>query len=456
MTRHDGPPPLGFSAAREALPFDPQVLRRLADGYRPWRRLRYAARDLGVDPVAAWRLIKGWRLATRVELPLRRLGGGNLSITQPPELLGPLFRIDRAGGDDLLRSTTTGVASSPLVKRLRGLFAIGQAIPSRLSAESLMGEAAESSIMEGASATRAQALDMLRHGTPPRSVGDRMILNNYTAMQFVKRSLGTPLSMEFIVELQRLLTERTLDREDAVGRLRHDHDAVRVVDTRDNSTVFTPPPARAVPALLHELFEFANNDHLQVGFLHPIVKSCILHFMIGYIHPFVDGNGRTARAIFYWHALRHGYGIFEYIPISEVIRAGFARYSDAYLDSQLDDGDLTYFVLYHLDVVEQSLDRLAEHLKREEVRIKRADSLLSISSSLNLRQRLILEHAWQHPQTRFTVKSHANSNGITPVTARSDLDELVRRKLLTTTKRGKEVLYHPSPTLLARLRRKGV
>ncbi|WP_366511954.1 Fic family protein [Maribacter sp.] len=49
------------------------------------------------------------------------------------------------------------------------------------------------------------------------------------------------------------------------------------------------------------------NNNPKKNFIHPIVKASILHFLIGYIHPFVDGNGRTARAIFYWYLLKNGY-----------------------------------------------------------------------------------------------------------------------------------------------------
>ena len=58
------------------------------------------------------------------------------------------------------------------------------------------------------------------------------------------------------------------------------------------------------------------------GFIHPMIRSIILHFWLAYDHPFVDGNGRTARALFYWSMLRHGYWLFEFISISQIILKG--------------------------------------------------------------------------------------------------------------------------------------
>lgn len=281
-----------------------------------------------------------------------------------------------------------------------------------------------------------------------------MVVNNYLAMQRIKEWVGRPLSPEMLCELQSILTRDTLERADQAGRFRRADEPVRIDDARTNETIFTPPRAELLPERLKALCAFANAPHDQPGdFLHPIVKACVLHFMIGYEHPFCDGNGRTARAVFYWFAFRNGYSIFEYTAISEIIRKGYARYPQAYLDTESDDGDLAYFVQYKLDVIELALRRLAEHIAEQEARIKRSAELLRISKDLNLRQRLLIEHALRHPLTQYTVKSHMNSNGITPNTSRSDLESLVKRRLMVTGKRGKQVLYLLAPGVADRLQR---
>ncbi len=319
-----------------------------------------------------------------------------------------------------------------------------------------MDEAAESSMIEGAATTRKEALDLLRSGRRPTSAGERMVVNNYVAMQHIKNLVDKDLSVEMLFELQSILTDQTLEDPTAAGRLRRADESVRVEDSRDGSVMYVPPPAETLPERLNALCAFANRSHTGEEFLHPITKACILHFMIGYDHPFVDGNGRTARAVFYWHALRNGYSIFEYLAVSEIIRKGFARYPQAYLDTEQDDGDLTYFILYKLDVIEQALDRLAQHLRTEEDKVRQSERLLRVSRDLNLRQRLLLEHALRHPTAEYTITSHMNSNGIAINTARADLDSLVRRRLMTRTKRGKKTIYHPDPGLAGRLNKKGV
>lgn len=418
---------------------------RLDDGYRPWRTVRHIARDEGVDPVDAWAAIKWRRLAVRRMLELAQADGTPFHLCNVPELLVTLHRIDR----------TTGGGGAAALESESGLLA-DPAHRDRLRIRSLMDEAVESSLIEGAATTRRDAVELLRSAAVPRDKGERMVVNNYVAMQEIKRRLDQPLSPEMLLDLQAILTRDTLDRPEDVGRFRREGEPVHVADVRTNDVVFVPPPAAQLSERLKRLCDFANASHEGKKFLHPIVKASILHFLIGYEHPFPDGNGRTARAVFYWFAIRNDYRIFEFVPISERIRKGFARYPQAFIDTELDEGDLTYFVLYQLDIIELALEDLSNHLARETAKIKHAQRLLALAKDLNLRQRLLLEHGLRHPRTQYTVKSHMNSNGITPNTARADLDDLVRRRMMVTSKRGKEVIYHIAPTLPARLERKGL
>ena len=74
-------------------------------------------------------------------------------------------------------------------------------------------------------------------------------------------------------------------------------------------------------------------------FIHPIVKGIIIHFLIAFIHPFVDGNGRTASAIFYWYMLRKGYWLTEYLSISRIISRSKRQYEKAYLYTECDGNE---------------------------------------------------------------------------------------------------------------------
>jgi Fic family protein len=442
-------PPVRFADLATRAPFpaipqpDTRAYELLLGGYRPWRKVRPIARDLGMNPEEAWAMVKASRLPALQQLEVRQADGQPFRLCMGPHVLEPLHRVDRAsgGGGPAALEPERGDLGDPAVRE-------------RLRIKTLMDEAAESSLIEGAATTRADAVELLRSGRSPRTRAERMVVNNYLAMQRVKGWLGRDLTPDMLLELQTLLTDGTLDRPDEAGRLRREGEFVRVVDERTNEPIFVPPPAGQLPARLRAVCDFANADHGRgPRFIHPVVKACVLHFLVGYEHPFCDGNGRTARAVFYWHALRHGYHIFEYTAISELIRAGFARYPQAYIDAELDEGDLTYFVLYQLEVIERALGRLAEHIRDEQARIERSASLLRLAKDLNLRQRLLLEHALRRPTTEYTVKSHMNSNGVVAATARTDLEDLVRRRMLLTSRRGNQVVYTVVPGLADRLER---
>ena len=96
------------------------------------------------------------------------------------------------------------------------------------------------------------------------------------------------------------------------------------------------------------------NDKYPRQFIHPIIRGIVIHFMISFVHPFVDGNGRTARAMFFWYMLRQGYWLTEYLSISRVIAKSKKAYEKAFLYTEADGMDIGYFVAYNLRVLEQS------------------------------------------------------------------------------------------------------
>jgi Fic family protein len=414
--------------------------RPLWTEYRAWHQVKHIAKEVGMTPTAAWQLLKGNRSTLQRDVPLRTIEGPEFFYTATPLAESLLRKIDRAVG-----------GGGPVAfESEKGVFADSHA-RQKLRIRTLMDEAAESSLIEGAATTRKDAVEMLRAGRTPKTEGEMMVRNNFEAMQWIKQRLDRQLSVSMLLELQSMLTSGT-NPERERGRLREHGEPVKVwaVGT-DEQPIHVPPAASLLPQRLTALCTYANTDYEGNEFVHPLIKAAILHFMIGYEHPFVDGNGRTARAVFYWYALRHGYGIFEYLAISEIIRKGPTRYVQAYLDTELDDGDLTYFILYKLDVIEQSLRRLDQQIQAEDEKLKRAERLLRLSADFNLRQRLILEHALRHPVTIYTAKSHSNSNGISLPTARKDLDELVAMKYMIASVRERETTYHASPELPKKL-----
>ena len=314
---------------------------------------------------------------------------------------------------------------------------------------SLIDEAITSSQLEGAATTRRVARNMIRTGRKPKDRSERMILNNFLTMQRIGDLRDQQLSRELICDLHRLVTHETLEDPSMSGRFRLDGHRIDVGDVY-NQVFHTPPPAKEIDARIAALCDFANGTTPK-EFVHPVIRSIILHFWLAYDHPFVDGNGRTARALFYWSMLRHKYWLCEYISISEIILKGPSKYGRAFLYTETDGNDLTYFIIYHLDVIQRSIDELHAYVKRKTGELRRLEQELRGMGWLNPRQGALISHALRHPRSDYTIASHQTSHGVVYETARTDLLGLAERGLLESRKIGREWHFRPAADMEHRL-----
>lgn len=292
---------------------------------------------------------------------------------------------------------------------------------------SLMEEAIYSSMMEGASTTRKVAKEMLRKKVAPKDKSQQMIHNNYQTIQFIIAHKNEPLTEDLLLHIHRLMTENTMLSPDDAGRFRTNNDVV-VENGITHETVHTPPSYDEIPQFINDLCLFFNqNDDKQ--FIHPIIRGIIIHFMISYIHPFADGNGRTARAMFYWYMLRKGYWLTEYLSISRVIAKSKKSYEKAFLYAEADQMDIGYFVAYNLRVLEQSFQQLQNYIKRKQSEKNDALILMQIGD-INERQAQIIKHFDTSPNAMLTIKDIQTKFMISPTTAKADVTRLVKRGIL--------------------------
>ena len=321
----------------------------------------------------------------------------------------------------------------------------------RYRISSLMEEAITSSQLEGASTTHRVAKQMLRGGRKPADTSERMIFNNYLAMEFIREVRSEPLSLENVLELHRIVTDGTLDKADAEGRLRRADEQVLVVDERDNQILHEPPHAEELPERLERFIQFANEQLPGDGFIHPVIRSVLVHFMIGYDHPFYDGNGRTARALFYWSMARSGYWLTEFLSISTILRRAPAQYAKAYLFTETDDNDTTYFLDYNLRVILRSVDALHEYIRKKTLEIQEVENLLETSKlryELNHRQMAVVSNALRKSGGgSYTIQSHMKSHNVTYQTARTDLLKLAEVGLVNQYKQGRSFLFQAVPEI---------
>ncbi|WP_100611076.1 Fic family protein [Confluentibacter lentus] len=290
----------------------------------------------------------------------------------------------------------------------------------------LMEESIFSSMIEGATTTRVKAKDMLRKNKKPKNKSEQMILNNYKTIQYISEHQDEAISKEKLYDIHRLVTENTLEDEN-IGVFR-DNNEVNVVNEITGEIVHTPPNFEELEELMSSFCHFFNNNPKE-DFIHPIVKGSILHFLIGYIHPFVDGNGRTARAIFYWYLLKNGYWLTEYLSISRVILKTKTQYEKAYLYTEIDDMDVTYFIHYQVKVLLRAFEELKTYVAKKKKEQSKLSKYLKLEN-INERQAVILQKIEEDHNRFFTVKEIENIFSITNQTARTDIEELVSRGFL--------------------------
>ena len=230
-----------------------------------------------------------------------------------------------------------------------------------LSISSMMEESIASSQLEGASTTTKLAKKLLRSNLEPKDHSQRMIYNNYRAMQLLKEHLNEPLSSELIKEIHMTITDGLMEDPNSSGRFRTD-DSVAVRDVYEDITYHIPVRHETIPAMIDDLCRYVNDEK---EFVHPIIKGIIIHYILAYIHPFLDGNGRVSRALFYWYCLKRGYSMMEYLSLSKVIKNHRQRYDMAYLLSETDDDDITYFITYNLRMISEAIDVFDSYLRKK-------------------------------------------------------------------------------------------
>ncbi|NLL28250.1 MAG: Fic family protein [Bacteroidales bacterium] len=383
-----------------------KVFKKINNEYLYWDKVKYLI-PLGVNPSAFWHAIKIQRNLTAKTF---YFGSTKFKFSLTDRMHELLHTLDLNLGGSL---GTQGI----IPEKDKNFYLIN----------SIMEEAIASSQMEGASTTRKVAKDMLRKQLKPKNKGQQMISNNYNTIRYLVENQSETFSIEKLKEIQRLITRNTLSNKEYEGKFRTTDD-VFVMNGVTGEVAYTPPPSKDIEQWLSKLCDFANNDNKD-NFIHPIIKGIIIHFMLAYIHPFVDGNGRTARSLVYWYLLKKGYWLTEYLSISRIIYRSKKKYELAFLYTENDENDLSYFIQYNLETLNKSFEELKIYLQQK---ISEQNDLILFKEipEINERQAQILKILIEKPKTIFTAKELTIRFNVSIKTTRKDLQQLVSMGLM--------------------------
>ena len=409
------------------------LVYRANDEYFYWTEIRHRMpAGVNVKAEEVWAYIKFGRNANRKITLIRDVNYQPFTYWIPDSLYQAISEVDKWSGGMITTENPSGLPEKE-----------------RFIISSLMDEAIASSQLEGASTEYKIAKELLRTGRKAQDIDEQMIVNNWKAMQFIRENIKNQFSIEKIYELHSILTEGTLPNPDNSGKFRTTDD---VVVKYRGEPIHSPSKASELQERIENLCKFANTSS-EDKWVHPIIKGAMIHFWLAYDHPFIDGNGRTARALMYWFVLKEGYSLFQYLSISKHFLRAPGQYVKSYLHTEHDENDLTYFLVYNLVAVRFALDELRRYLHKKEKEVSNANQLLNKTRGLNLRQKSLIYHAIQHPDNIYTIEAHKNSHGIAYDTARKDLMILVSKGFLKQEKEGKRLLlFIPSEKTIEKLR----
>jgi Fic family protein len=443
------PPPDPMELLAEITGDDPQRLLEVFFRGRPvdekgrylhWDQMRHRKPPEGLTLEEWWYGTAASRANNARTLPFAGTDGEPFRFTNIDRIQEMVHRIDQQASGRLQTDERTDEIVSSVASSGRYLVS------------SSVEEAIASSLLEGAATTRRVAKELLRTGRKPRDTSERMVLNNYFAMQAAEdlASSNEPLTSDHVLELHRIVTDGTLEDESEAGRLRKPEERIEIVWS-DGQVLHRPPAAEELLSRLEQLCGFANGDTGD-GFLHPVVQAVLIHFWIGYDHPFVDGNGRTARVLFYWSMLRSGYWLAQYISISSILRKAPAKYARSYLYTETDSNDVTYFVVYQLEIIRRAIEGLRQYLTRKSDEIAQVERAMRGVPGLNHRQLAILSDALRNPDMFFTFAGQKRLHRVAYQSARTDLLGLEARGLLKKEQVGRTFEFCPVDGLEDRIR----
>lgn len=384
-----------------------EVVNKVNETFEYWDTIKYKRCPEGCTPQQLWTYVK----AARVKSMMSVWGKYGISLTLTNQMQRMCHEIDMNWGGSWGTDSIIGDEN-------KEQYLVG----------SLMEEAIYSSQMEGAATTRKVAKEMLRKKMTPKDKSQQMIANNYQTIQFIVSHKDALLTPELLLQIHQLMTEHTMQDPQEAGCFRSNNDVV-VENGITHETVHTPPTFEEIPNFVEDLCRFFNEQDAP-QFIHPIIRGIIIHFMVAYVHPFADGNGRTARALFYWYMLKQGYWLTEYLSISRVIAKSKKSYEKAFLYTESDGMDMGYFVAYNMRVLQQSFKQLQDYIKRKQEEKRAANSFLRIGN-INTRQAQIIKMFADDSNLVVTIADLQAQFLVSPTTAKADVVGLMNMGLLS-------------------------
>lgn len=397
--------------------------------YLPWDELRHRPQPEGLTTKEAWILTGHTRRQRAVEVPLIDTAGRPFRLTEFNALSQRLHYLTRRS----LGAATAGMPD------------LSPGDSAALLLEARLVEPWASAQLSGADIPFERAKTLIEQGAAPANAGEQTVANIHHGMMFIQNKVADKLSPAMLEALHRVVI-----RDPACPQA---SDPFRQVlgDADDGGAPLWPrPEPDTLPWRVRILCAFANADPATATpFLDPLVRAMLLQFIVLHDAPFARGNGRIARLLFYWYALKHGYGRWAHTSVSQALLADPPSYRQALLHSLADHGDATLFVLSQANAMAAAIDQLDQFIQTKfQERHAFKDQMRKIQGErrFNERQIAILEDAANTEANQFTIQTLSERFEVAYLTARKDLDQLVAAQFLERNE-GRPIVFKAAPKL---------
>ncbi len=291
----------------------------------------------------------------------------------------------------------------------------------RHKTNALLDESITSAQLAGVTVSKKAAKEMLLKKRAPQDINEQVCVNIYRALQLAYTRKEETLSVELLLQLHQTLTRDTIKLK-GVGQYRTNNKAD--LSAVDASSGYQPVDIAYIPTIVEQLTALYNND-ADPYFIHPLVKACLIHYVITTGRPFKDGNGRLARLLAQMYLLKKEYWAAEFISVSNVISKFRQQYHKAFAQAQSDDNNAGYFIQFYIQAVQlafKSARDFSLRINKEKVE-KRGHKI----PGYNERQTAVLQWLKEDGSKVVTIRELRSVYGVSKETARTDLTALVEK-----------------------------
>lgn len=229
-----------------------------------------------------------------------------------------------------------------------------------------------------------------RTGLIARERDIQEVINYRNVINWIDQQPGTEFARVFNQDTLHTIHRLTIYRliEDRYAGTFRDTQVV-VKSATDGSTVFRPPIAQELPYLIDDFFAWAQTPASAT--LHPVFRAAISHYQLVYIHPYVEGNGRTARAMATLLLYNLGYDFKKFFSIEQYFDGDVNAYYQALKSvQQAKNNDMTYWLEYFCYGLALEIEKVKAQVTKlsKDLRMKKQ---LGKQVALSERQIILLE-----------------------------------------------------------------